>query len=99
MIKKVSETEWEFCSPDMIRVEATVNGLKFNDLFESMVITWGDLDKAKHEAEKANLPKDPFDSLAEYLRFHERDIAIGTNDFGDLASCFYEIIGRLPKIE
>lgn len=35
--------------------------------------------------------------LVEYLIFHEANIAIGINDFGDLQDVFCDIIKRAPK--
>lgn len=40
-----------------------------------------------------------FKDLKEYLEFHEDDIAIGRNDFGDLRKLFIEIFDREPTDE
>lgn len=35
-------------------------------------------------------------SLSKYLEYHEEDIAIGINDFGELKELFIEIFKRDP---
>lgn len=35
--------------------------------------------------------------IADYLRAHETDIALGINDFADLRSVFIEVFNRKPE--
>ena len=95
MIKKVSEIEWEISTHDddfSVVVEA--------DQIEiaGETISYRAIETA-HAIAKTKNPKHHYEMFIEFLENHEGDIALGINDFGDLAGVFEEYIGRRPKAE
>jgi len=44
--------------------------------------------------DRADFNRKCLTDLSEFLIYHEEDIAIGINDFGDLQDLFYHEVGR-----
>ena len=48
---------------------------------------------------KPKFTKELLDQLVEYLTYHEEDIAIGIDDYGDLTGVFEFLFKRKPLYE